>query len=158
MTRLYKIDKSFCLKYIAASENIRLSYTNATLENIKKQSAKKANQRQKQRIPQDKLALHGPPDKTSNFKGRKRQCETENYSLSPPTKKTLDSESTGEITNVPDSSLMMKFSMMIINGTKVQLWVWNKLMEFGIIKSHFLMEILLMLLKMIQKSVSHNNL
>lgn len=65
MTRLYKIDKSFCLKYIAASENVRLSYTNSTLENIKKQSTKKANQRPKQRIPHDKLALHGPPDRTS---------------------------------------------------------------------------------------------
>ena len=54
-----KIDKSFCLKYIAASENIR-----AYECNIKKQSAKKANQRQKQRIPQDKPALHGPQDTT----------------------------------------------------------------------------------------------
>ena len=32
MTRLYTVDKSFCLKYIAGSENIRLSYTNATLK------------------------------------------------------------------------------------------------------------------------------
>ena len=35
MTRLY-----FYLKYITASENVHLSYTNSTLENIKKQSKK----------------------------------------------------------------------------------------------------------------------
>ena len=38
----YKLDKSFCLNYIAASENVRLSYTNATVQYIRKQAAKKA--------------------------------------------------------------------------------------------------------------------
>ena len=42
MVSAYKLDKSFCLKYIAASENVRLSYTNATVQYIRKQAAKKA--------------------------------------------------------------------------------------------------------------------
>ena len=89
MTRVYKIDKSFCLKYIAASENVRLSYTSMTLQNITKQAARKANQRLNKRIPKDKLALHGPPDKASNFKGCKRQSEYNNCNLSPLTKKSI---------------------------------------------------------------------
>ena len=37
MITAYKLDKSFCLQYIAASESVQLSYTNATVQNIKKQ-------------------------------------------------------------------------------------------------------------------------
>ena len=45
MIKSYKLDKSYCLQHIAASEKVRLSYTNATEENIQKQASKKAKQR-----------------------------------------------------------------------------------------------------------------
>ena len=50
MTKGYKLDKSFCLQYIAASENVCLSYTNATVQSIKKQ-AKKGKTMAKQKVP-----------------------------------------------------------------------------------------------------------
>ena len=105
MVRAYKLDKSFCLKYIAASENVRLAYTNATLQNIGKQAVKKAKQRLNKNLPADKLAVHGPPDRTSNFQGRKRSKDADS-SHPPQTKKNKVSMDMS--TDAPDYSLLMK--------------------------------------------------
>ena len=105
MVSAYKLDKSFCLKYIAASENIRLSYTNATVQNIRKQAAKKAKQRLNKKFPSDKLAVQEPPDKTSKFQGRKRPNEA-NSSYLPQIKRNKGSSDTN--TNTPDHTLLMK--------------------------------------------------
>ena len=43
MVSAYKLNKCFYLKYITTSENVRLSYTNATVQNIRKQAAKVIN-------------------------------------------------------------------------------------------------------------------
>ena len=87
MIRAYKFDKSFCLRYIAASENVRQSYTNHTAEIIRKQAASKAHQRLNKRVPNDKLAVHGPPDKTSNFQGGQKPVKAKSID-SLQTKKT----------------------------------------------------------------------
>ena len=56
-----------------------------------------AYQWQKQKISLDELTLHGPAEKVSNFKGRRRKRETDTYGLSPSTKvgKAIDSKFTG---------------------------------------------------------------
>ena len=68
MIRAYTFDKSFCLRYIDASENVRQSYTNHTAETVRKQAANKAHQRLNQRVPNDKLAVHGPQTRPQIFK------------------------------------------------------------------------------------------
>ena len=95
MTRLYKIDKSFCLKYTAASENIRLSYTNATLENNAKQA-----------FAADLLSLQiATPDKISKFaRGSVRQ----KIVASSHQQRKQKLWTVNLRVNVPDSSLMMK--------------------------------------------------
>ena len=101
----YKLNTYFCLKYIAAGENVRLSYTNPTVQNISKQAAKKAKQRLNKKFASDNLAVKGPPDKTSNFQGRKRLNEAKSSYL-PQIKRNKGSSDTN--TDIPDHALLMK--------------------------------------------------
>ena len=54
------------LQYIAACEQVRLSYRD-TSQSHERQAAQKRKERRNKKYPQDKQALHGPPDKTTNF-------------------------------------------------------------------------------------------
>ena len=118
MIKSYKLDKSYCLQHIAASEKVRLSYTNATEENIQKQASKKAKQRLNKKLPSDILALHGPPDKTSNFAGLRKRNNA-NSSLSPHAKKSKVSSMPPETsTNTPDYTVMMKTCHVLYDDDK----------------------------------------
>ena len=118
MIKSYKFDKSYCLQHIAASEKARLSYTNATPENIQKQASKKAKQRLNKKLPCDILALHGPPDKTSNFAGLRKRNNA-NSSLSPHAKKSKVSSMPPETsTNTPDYTVMMKTCHVLYDDDK----------------------------------------
>ena len=64
--KVYRMDKAAHLQYIAACEQVRLSYRDTT-QGHEKQPAQKRMERRNKKYPQDKKALHGPPDKSTNF-------------------------------------------------------------------------------------------
>ena len=118
MIRSYKLDKSFCLQYIAASENVRLSYTNATVQSIKKQAENKAKQQLNKNYPCDKQAVHGPPHKCSNFRGSKRPNETKCTNSQPIKKKKVSDIPVDTSTDTPDYTRMMKTCKVLYDDDK----------------------------------------
>ena len=61
--KVYRMDKTAHLQYIAACEQVRLPYLD-TIRGHEKQAAQKRKEQRNKKYPQDKEALHGPPDKT----------------------------------------------------------------------------------------------
>ena len=64
---LYKLDKSFCTKLIAAVTGASVSYSSRSSSARAAAAARRQSQRNKQVIP-DKDALLGPPDKSITLK------------------------------------------------------------------------------------------
>ena len=64
--KVYRMDKTAHLQYIAACEQVRLSYRDTT-QSHEKQAAQKRKERRNKKYPQDKQALQGPTDKSTNF-------------------------------------------------------------------------------------------
>ena len=68
---LYKLDKSYVAKYLAAASGSVISYNSRSTS--AKVSAAESRKKQRQKSTSDKQALHGPPDKRCHFKaGQKR--------------------------------------------------------------------------------------
>jgi len=68
---LYKLDKSYVAKYLAAASGSVISYNSRSTS--AKVSAAESQKKQRQQSTSDKQALHGPPDKQCHFKaGQKR--------------------------------------------------------------------------------------
>ena len=67
LTNVYKLDKSVCAKHLAALDGCSVSYRDRS-ENARRSAAQK---RQKQRlaanVPDDPIALQGPPDRACHF-------------------------------------------------------------------------------------------
>ena len=59
LVRVYRIDKAFCLQYIAAEEGVRIRCWDSSHE---VQAAAKRKQHCNKQYPKDTEALHGPPD------------------------------------------------------------------------------------------------
>ena len=102
-------------------------------------SCKKSTTAAKQ-LPGDRLAVHGPLDKTSNFQGRKRP----NAANLPQTKK--NKASIDQSTDAPDYTLMMKTCKVLYDDDE-----W-----YGSTKLHFPMETPRTQVKMTLKSNSHH--
>lgn len=119
--KVYRLDKAAHLQYIAASEHVRLSYRNTTQDAREKPAAQKRKERRTKKYPSDKLALHGPPDRSNNFvatspqdaKKRKLELAQDKGNFHPPkTKKQSTSSSQ------PDMSLMFQKCQVLYNGDK----------------------------------------
>ena len=69
---LYKLDKSYVAKYLAAASGSVISYNSRSTSAKVSAAESRKKQRQKSTLS-DKQALHGPPDKQCHFKaGQKR--------------------------------------------------------------------------------------
>ena len=103
------MDKAAHLQYIAACEQVRLSYRDTT-QGHEKQPAQKRMERRNKKYPQDKKALHGPPDKSTNFAStttpktskRKQPPAAQNEVQPKPKKQRNTSQSS------PDLALMFQ--------------------------------------------------
>ena len=73
MITLYKLDKSVCVKHVAAMHEMKLSYKGKS----KEARAQQADVRQKQCLqkssPKGKECMLAPPDKEIHFAGIKRK-------------------------------------------------------------------------------------
>ena len=90
------MDKAAHLQYIAACEQVRLSYRDTT-QGHEKQAAQKRKERRNKKYPQDKKALHGPPDKSTNFAStttpktsKRKQLPPAQNEVQPKSKKTAE--------------------------------------------------------------------
>ena len=66
MIYLHKLDKSECAKYLAASNNVSLSY-NDRCDEARKSAAKKRNIQRAKKLNSDTTTDHGPPDRQCHF-------------------------------------------------------------------------------------------
>ena len=64
--KVYRMDKTAHLQYIAACEQVRLSYRDTT-QSHEKQAVQKRKERRNKKYPQDKQPLQGPIDMSTNF-------------------------------------------------------------------------------------------
>ena len=90
LVRVYRIDKAFCLQYIFAEERVRIRCRDSSHE---VQAAAKRKQRCNKQYPKDTEALHGPPDKESNFgkdKATKKTQTTNKLKKTKAAKRPLD--------------------------------------------------------------------
>ena len=88
--RVYRIDKAFCLQYIAAEKGVRIRCRDSSHE---VQAAAKRKQHCNKQYPKDTEALHGPPDKESNFgkdKATKKTQTTNKLKKTKAAKRPLD--------------------------------------------------------------------
>ena len=112
---VYRMDKAACLQHIAACEQVRLSYRSTTQEAREKQAAQKRKERDK-RYPEDRQALQGPPDKTSNFMAKKSKCKQflEDEDFQPKQKKQCSNSPKSQ----PDTALLFQKCKVLYAGNK----------------------------------------
>ena len=72
LVRVYRIDKTFCLQYIAAEEGVQIRCRDSSHE-----SADKRKQRCNKQYPKDTEALYGLPGRESNFSKDKATKKTQ---------------------------------------------------------------------------------
>ena len=67
MINLYKLDKSTCCKHIASENGASISYRSKD-EEARKQNAESRRRQRAFVFNADRMAQHGPPDRSSNFR------------------------------------------------------------------------------------------
>ena len=109
MINLYKLDKSTCCKHIASESGSSISYRSRD-EEARKQSAANRCRQRAIAFHADKMALHGPPDRCSNFnsvEGSKRKNETNRNNPVKKLKLSVDN-TTLTFTKNPNPEVMGK--------------------------------------------------
>ena len=72
LINLYKLDKSYCAKHIAAEKGCSISYTSRSSQSRAEAAEVRRKQQRLQSEP-DTNALQGPPDKSCHFKSTQKR-------------------------------------------------------------------------------------